>query len=184
MTTKKNWKSYCEVAFNDLRANLAKWGDEDCSRPITRGFYIRVFDLAQVNHMGLISEQALNNPKQRTHDHYLSPQFIGRMIMDNPNPYLEDYELFENLFWLACSTITVTKAENKQLSLLTDNKQQNYKVLVPTDLKYKHLGINLYEAKNQIKRGHRWNLNTVSEYVYDKLPAPSDLLEYERRFLI
>jgi hypothetical protein len=177
----KNWKSYCKTAFNNLRANLDDWGDPEYVRPITRSFYICVFDLAQMNHTGLISEQALNNPSQRTYDHYLSPQFVGRMIMDNPDPYLEDYDLFENLFWFSCSTITVTKSENKQLSLLTNNKGNDYKVFVPTDKKYKHLGINLYET---VKKGSRWNMKNVTPFEYQTLPVPSDLLSYEKQFLI
>lgn len=173
----KNWKAYCKTTFNSLRANVDNWGDPDFFRPITRIYYIGVFDCAQVNHLGLISEAAKDNPKERTHDHCLSPQFIGRMIMDNPDKYLEDYDVFENLFWLSCSTITVTKDENKRLSMLTENNGIDYKVHVPTDLKYKHLGIKLYQ-----KNGATWK--TAVEYDDNIIPAPSDLLEYEKRFLV
>ena len=173
----KNWKAYCRTTFDSLRANIDNWGDPDFFRPITRIFYIGVFDCAQVNHMGLISEAALNNPKERTHDHCLSPQFIGRMVMDNPETYLEDYETFEWLFWLACSTITVTKDENKRLSLLTDNDGTDYKVYVPTNMKYKHLDIKLYK-----KSGSRWK--DAIRYYDNEIPAPKDLLEYDRKFLV
>ena len=173
----KNWKAYCQTTFNSLVANVDNWGDPDFFRPITRLFYIGVFDCAQVNHLGLISEQAKDNPKKRTHDHCLSPQFIGRMIMDNPDKYLSDYDVFENLFWLSCSTITVTKDENKQLSMLTENNGTDYIVHVPTNLKYQHLGIKLYQ-----KNGPRW-IDAV-EYDDNIIPAPVDLLEYEKRFLV
>jgi len=99
------------------------------------------------------------------------------MIMDDPETYLEDYEIFENLFWLACSTITVTKDENKQLSLLTDNDGTDYKVYVPTNMKYKHLDIKLYK-----KNGARWK--DAIRYYDNEIPAPKDLLEYERKFLV
>lgn len=176
MKRSKNWKSYCKVSYNALRASVDDWGDPDFFRPITRIYYINVFDCATVNHLGLISEEAINNPKERTFDHCLSPQFIGRMIMDNPEKYLEDYDIFENLFWLACSTITVTKRENKELSMLTENNGIDYKVYVPTHLKYRHLGIKLYQ-----KNGIKWSDSV--EYDTNIIPAPSDLLEYEKNFL-
>ena len=97
--------------------------------------------------------------------------------MDNPDRYLDDYDTFEMLFWLSCSTITVTKDENKRLSLLTENNGTDYKVYVPTNLKYKHLDIKLYK-----KTGHRWK--DAVRYYDNEIPAPKDLLEYERKFLV
>ena len=177
MSKSKNWKAYCQTTFNSLRANVENWGDPDFFRPITRLYYIGVFDCGTSNHTGLISHAALNNPSERTKDHCLSPQFIGRMFMDNPDKYLDDYDIFENLFWLSCSLITVTKDENKRLSLLTENNGIEYKVHVPTNLKYQHLGIKLYQ-----KRGSSWK--TAVEYDDNIIPTPSDLLEYEKRFLV
>ena len=96
--------------------------------------------------------------------------------MDNPDKYLQDYYIFESLFWTACSTITVTKKENKSLSMLTENNGIEYKVFVPTNLKYKHLSINLLQ-----KTVPRWN-NAI-KYDDNTIPAPADLLEYEKNFL-
>jgi hypothetical protein len=173
----KNWKAYCQTSFNCLQANVKNWNNPDFFRPITRSFYEQVFS-SGYNHTGLISENAVNNSKQRTDDHCLSPQFIGRMIMDNPDRYLSDYDIFENLFYLARTSIRITKSENKQLSLLTTNKGgSEYKVYVPTNLKYQHLGIRLYR-----KIGTRWD--NVVEYDDNILPAPKDLLQYEKRFLV
>lgn len=172
----KNWKAYCQTTFNSLRANVENWGDPDYFRPITRLYYIGVFDCGTSNHLGLISHDALNNPKERTKDHCLSPQFIGRMIMDNPEKYLEDYDIFESLFWLSCSLITVTKDENRRLSMLTENDGNEYKVLVPTNLKYRHLGIKLYS-----KTGTTWR--NVVECESNIIDAPKDLLEYEKLFI-
>ena len=175
--TSKNWKAYCQTSFNSLQANVENWGNADFFRPITRSFYEQVFS-SGYNHTGLISISAVNNPKQRTDDHCLSPQFIGRMIMDNPDRYLSDYDVFENLFYLARTSIKITKSENKQLSLLTNNKGgSGYKVYVPTNLKYQHLGIKLYR-----KIGPMWK--DVVEYDDNIIPAPVDLLEYEKRFLV
>lgn len=96
--------------------------------------------------------------------------------MDNPDKYLQDYDVFEELFWLSCSLITVTKNENKQLSLLTENDGMDYKVLVPTNLKYKHLGIQLYQ-----KVGNGWK--DVVEYKDHFVDVPNYLLQYEERYL-
>ena len=173
----KDWKVYCLTAFNALRANAELWKDPAHFRPITRIYYDLVF-CSGYNHTGLISEAALNDKKERTNDHCLSPQFIARMIMDNPDLYLSDYTVFENLFNLARTTVCVTKDENRRLSLLTDNKGEDYKVYVPTNKKYGHLGIKLYE-----KVGHKWK--DVVEYKGDVGDiAPIDLLTYEEKFLV
>jgi hypothetical protein len=174
---KKNWEAYCETAFNNMNGNLKNWGKADYYRPITRTFYINVFDCAGVNHTGFISKNAIDYPKDRTLDHCLSPQFVGRMIMDNPEKFLSDYELFKNLFWLACSTVTVTKKENTSLSMLTENNGYDYKVYVPTNLKYNHLGIELYE-----KNGTRWKDSKPKNS--NILDVPEQLLEYETQFLV
>ena len=72
----------------------------------------------------------------------------------------------------------MTKEENDKLSALTKNDESGYKVFVPTNLKYKHLGIKLYE-----KKGHRWT-SAVECDDNEITQAPSDLLEYERNFLV
>ena len=58
----------------------------------------------------------------------VSHQFICRMIMDSPEIYLSDYDIFENLFNLARMTICVTKSDQSD-----DNDGTDYKVYVPTD---------------------------------------------------
>ena len=98
--------------------------------------------------------------------------------MDNPGVYLDDYDTFEMLFFLSRTTIKVTKEENDRLSALTKNDGDTYQVFVPTNLKYKHLGIKLYR-----KTGHRW-ANAVECDDNEITQAPSDLLEYERKFLV
>ncbi len=98
--------------------------------------------------------------------------------MDNPDLYLSDYTVFENLFNLARTTVCVTKSENKQLSLLTDNDGVDYKVYVPTNKKYGHLGIKLYE-----KVGQQWKNAVEYDGNVGDL-APQDLLNYEEQFLV
>lgn len=177
----KDWNFYCETTFNSLKANVHNWGDPVYARPITRIYYIGVFDCGVPNQTGFISEAAYQNKlskKKVVHDHYLSPQFIGRMILDNPDIYLEDYEKFRNLFWLSCSTIVLTQKENDDLSFLTKNDGETYKVKVPTDKKYDALGIKLYK---RLDGKNRWK---YSEPTDEKPHFPKELLEYERQFLI
>ena len=61
--------------------------------------------------------------------------------------------------------------------MLTENDGTDYKVHVPTNLKYQHLGIKLYQ-----KNGPRW-IDAV-ECDDNIIPAPKDLLEYEKKFLV
>ena len=135
MTTrhKKDWKAYCETSFHSLKANFHNWGKPEFYRPITRIYYINVFDSGLCNFTGMISENALQNKLNDgkvVHDHCLSPQFIGRMILDNHEIYLEDYDKFQELFWISCSTVIVTAEENTALSDLTLNDGFNYEIKV------------------------------------------------------
>jgi hypothetical protein len=71
----------------------------------------------------------------------------------------------------------VTKKENTSLSLLTVNDGYDYKVHVPTNLKYNHLDIKLYE-----RVGSFWkNSIPIKSNIID---VPQELLDYEKRFLV
>ena len=72
----KDFKPYSRVCFDALRANVDNWNDPANHRPITRIFYDLVF-CSGLNHTGLISEEALNNPTQRTDDHGQSRYIFG-----------------------------------------------------------------------------------------------------------
>ena len=179
---KKDWKVYAEKTFNNLKANSHKWrSSPNWDRAITRDYYIGVFDCGNPNPTGMISENAFHNKLNKTktvHDHCLSPQFIGRMIMDNQEKYLSDYETFEKIFWYSCRTIIVTQRENEALSDLTSNRDNKYQVLVPTHMKYNSLNISLYkkhENKTQWKHAQPIESNI--------LDVPEELLEYEKRYL-
>lgn len=179
---KKNWRAYCTTAFNSLRANIKEWSSPEYYRPITRIYYINVFDCGLSNFTGLVSESALQNKlngRKVVYDHCLSPQFIGRMIMDNPDKYLEDYKIFEDIFWESCRTVMVTQEENFALSSLTENNGIDYKIHVPTNKKYNHLGIHLYFRPN--KNG-RWSETVPLDT--NIIDTPKELLEYEKKFLV
>ena len=115
---KKNSYSYCEGSYLSLKATMHKWGDPNWTRFLTRIFYNSMFG-AGTNPTGFISESALQNKlnKEKTcQDHYLSPQFMGRMILDNQEKYLSDLETYTEIFNIACSTVEVTVEENSILS--------------------------------------------------------------------
>ena len=172
MTRTKNWKAYCKTAFNALSASVEDWGDPDFFRPITRIYYINVFDCASVNHLGLISEEALLNPKERTQDHCLSPQFVARMVYDNPDVWLTDFDKFKTLFLKCCQTIEVTSSENTKLSKLTENKDGQFSIFVATHKKYDHLGIVLFHQEKGVVRD-----------VFEDL-VPEELMNYESDYLV
>jgi hypothetical protein len=166
-----------------MRANAHKWGEShEWNIALARDFYLGVFDSGNPNPTGLISENAYVNKMNKgktTHDHCLSPQFVGRMILDNQDTYLNDYEKFKSAFWYSCRTIIVTSGENDALSSLTKNDDNGYKVLVPTNMKYNHLGIKLYQREDG-KKEWKYSRPTFKNV----LDVPEELLEYEKRFLV
>ena len=52
------WEEYCETTYNSLRANVHNWGRPEFFRPLTRIYYMGVFDCGNPNHTRLISETA------------------------------------------------------------------------------------------------------------------------------
>ena len=176
---KKNAYAYCELSYNSLKQHSHFWGNPDWTRPLTRVFYNFMFG-AGTNATGYISEKALQNKlnkKKTCQDHYLSPQFMGRMILDNQEKYLSDYETYKEIFELACSTVEVTVEENSILRQFTSNTDNDYKVYVPTDEKYERAGIKLYKRPEGKKY---WKYALPTE---EKLQFPADLIVYEKQFL-
>jgi len=172
---------YCQATFNALKSNLELWDptDEDIVRVVTRFYYEGIFS-CQYGDTGLISEEASKAVStDRTDDHCWSPQFVGRYVMDNAHIYLEDYDEFRNLFQSACTKIKVLKSENRKLSQLTSNKQgESYKVFVPTDKKYQHLGINLFKRPDGKVR---WDSAQPTD---ETIKYHKGLLEYEKQFVV
>ena len=108
------------------------------------------------------------------------------MIMDNPEKYLSDYETFEKLFFLSCMVVKVTKEENRLLSLQTDNRSKEYKILTPTNLLYETVGIELYkkvENNQYLHVGFDIPLNCSEEDMEEYQELFNDLLEYEKKFM-
>lgn len=179
-TKQRKLNIYCKATFKALKSNLEDWdaNDPDVVRIITRQYYEGVFS-CNYGDTGLISEDALNNSSERTDDHCFSPQFVGRFIMDNADVYLTDYDKFKEVFIASCTKIKVTKSENRKLQQLTENKRgKQYKVFVPTDKKYDHLGIRLYKRP---ENKTRWS---DAQLTNEKITFLPDLLEYEKKFIV
>ncbi len=177
--------TYCEIAFNGLKANLYMWksrpDDKDVLRGVVRPYYDLVHSLSIPT--GYITTRALGEKRNDKYwvickDHCYSPQFIGRMIMDNSEIYLEDYEKFKEIFYISCTTIDITPEENRKLSQLTSNRNDGFKIYVPTDKKYQHLNIELVE-RNYGTAWYNKPANPVSNYIQ----TPQELLNYEKQFL-
>ena len=174
-----------------MRAVKHKWHDpKKLKRPILRLFYCDVSSCNyHVNNPSLISENARNNlfygktkkEKKIVRDHYLSPQFISRFIYVNQEIYLNDYEKFKQLFYISCSVIIVTQDENDALALLTksDDKNNIFKILIPTDKKYDHVGIKLLRYSGSGK----WTNREYKSVPNSVLSIPPELLEYEKQYL-
>jgi hypothetical protein len=169
-----------------MKANVERWfakrNDKDRVRSITHGFYNTVHSLSVPS--GLISVEAVNKKKQEPEwalckDHCYSPQFIGRMIMDNSDKYLNDYNLYRKLFIMTCTTIIVTPEENRRLSLLTCNRNNDFKIYAHTDKKYEHLNIQLVEKAEGVK-WYMKDMKPSSNYI----ETPNEILEYEKQFLV
>lgn len=184
-STKSRIETYCRIAFKSLLANLNEWketSDKDFKRGVTRIYYDLVHSLSIPS--GFITAKALEKKKQHPRwnvckDHCYTPQFIGRMMMDNSHIYLQDFSKFRELFYVACTTIEILSEENRDLSLLTVNNKKNFTVSVPMNERYKHLGIELVERKT----GRRWyNKDTVP--VSNIIQTPQEILDYEKQFLI
>ena len=71
-------------------------------------------------------------------DHFLSPQTVGEFVLDTPDPYLEDFELFKRLFKCISSTHNIRHTQNLSLAKL--------KHTVPTIFKYQKKNILLYDS--------------------------------------
>ena len=49
------WEEYCETTYNSLKANVHNWGRPEFFRPLTRTYYMGVFDCGNPNHTNLIT---------------------------------------------------------------------------------------------------------------------------------
>lgn len=174
----KKWEDFAQSAFDSMKAGLYRWTPDASSstiRSLTRLLYDQVFCCGEPNKTGYISLAAMENKKNKKSvctDHCLSPQFVARMIYDNPDVWLNDFEKFKVLFYQCCLTIKVTSEENTKLSKLTENVNGSFTVHVPTHKKYDYLGIKLFHPEKGFVNN-----------IFDEL-VPPELVEYEEKYLV
>jgi hypothetical protein len=159
-----------------MKGVLPFWGtaNQYKQRSMTRLLYDQVFCAGEPNKTGYISSAAMSAKRKgnkTTKDHCLSPQFVARMVYDNPDVWLTDVEKFKSLFYMCCQTIEITPEENIKLSKLTENRDGEFVIHVPTHRKYDHLGIVLFHPEKGV----------VSNVFEDLVPM--ELIEYEEDYL-
>tara|TARA_B100000131_G_C17915409_1_gene532131 strand:- start:102 stop:725 length:624 start_codon:yes stop_codon:yes gene_type:complete len=207
MKTPKIPTNYLLSIYRSFWANYEDtWGKNhpDWFRPHGRDGY-RLFGAGNIQ-SGFVSEQALYDKlegKKMVADHYLSPQFASGVPLHFYDKYLcpqskdprrdnGDRDNFDNFceYMNRLRVVTrVTSKENKELSKLTDTKSGDFPVVyIPTNKKYDHLGIKLYEFDITKKLSN----NVIEDILETQFPLvasevlhfPADLIEYEKDFLI
>ena len=177
----RTWQKWCKKTYNTYCGMSNDWDDPESVLITVRDFYTTIHDCGNPNPSGYISYNALQNKLEKRKtvtDHCNSPQFVGRMIIENWELYKDDYPRFEKVFFDACLTILVTAEENTQLSLQTKNDKYGFRVEVPTDKKYEHLNITLFERVGS----SRWSDAIPADI--DEFPTTEGLLEYEKKYLV
>ena len=156
--------SYFLPAWTSMKSVIPFWiknrmfnSYPDIVRSIERMWYGAVFSYKSAGvPSGLVSSDAYNNGGMN--DHCISPQTVGGFVIDNHNRFLdnvvnptfisEDNEVKGALkecyeVWTLCNiTNCITSDENKKLKKL--------KRIIPTEDKYAHLGIQLFDKKTKL----------------------------------
>lgn len=171
------WEEFAQITFHAMKGVLPFWktASNFTQRSMTRILYDQVFCAGEPNKTGYISVEAMTakrKGRKTTKDHCLSPQFVARMVYDHPDIWLTDLNKFKSLFYMCCQTIEVTPSENIQLSKLTENKEGQFIIHVPTHKKYDHLGIVLFHKDKGV----------VTDVFEDLVPV--ELIEYEQNYLL
>ena len=176
----KRWEDFSETAFDAMEAASKKgrWVNAQPSAKkisLTRLFYDQIHSCGYPNQLPYISVEAMRLPKNKrpTKDHILSPQFVARMIYDQPEIWLSDYEKFKQLFFICCQTIQITRTENDVLKNFTSNNNNNFVILVPTLQKYEEAGIRLYDQTRT---------TFIKNSIFEEL-VPIELTNYEKQYL-
>ena len=157
-----------KTAFDVMKAALSLWQNdpEVDKRLISRIFYDQGFKIAS----GYISHSAMTPGIKTTEDHCFSPCFLGYVVMDMPEIFLTDKNIFRNFSIFGATTITVTPDENNRL------RDQSYKgsLKLTCSMKDKYVveGIQLYEKGVGYVEG---------DFPLEVWP---EVLEYEKQYLV
>ena len=124
---------------------------------------------------GLIScnayEKKLHNKSFKpTKDHFTVPQFCAGIILNHPDVFLANDDVFLNMFTFNCGVIEVTKEENDLLKKYTN---KDYVLCSALD-RYKKENIELYH-----KQGGLFSI----EEAFEILDPPSEYFELEKEYI-
>ena len=193
----KKAKAYTELAYTEIEGVVRDHMDDNghiCRYKMmgtTHGFYDKVFSVPywQEDDTGIMTEKARNavcnknkfgEKIKTTKDHFITPQTIARMIIEN----WEDFEgglgsagflLFNEIFQYCRKTILVTNSENTQLSNFTCNKDGIFYLQMGFMERYKHLFDYVFIG-NGTKR-------MSTDYLEEMLDIPQYILEKEKDYL-
>lgn len=164
--------SKCKVTHSALKGimNDNLWDKNINKRDITRHFYEGVGAYTS----GYMSEDAMMlYAKDRTKDHFISPQTYAYFILDNWNVFI-DFDKFIKEWYFCSQTIAVTSEENDMLKGFTLNNADTGNVIkVTTSIinRYSDAGIKLYHDK----------VDVVDRFPFE---VSKEFLKYEKENLL
>ena len=97
--------------------------------------------------------------------------------MDNADQYLNNFDLFKDLFIKSLTTIQVTAKQNTELRNLTKHRNGVFKIKQPTYNKYNYLNIQLYKKESD----ETWDKSVPTDNILD---VPEELTLYEEQYLV
>ena len=114
------WESFANVAYHAMRGASPLWeySDSDTKISMTRLFYDQIFSSGNPYKTGYISSSALNAKRERKktcNEHCLSPQFVARMIYDNPDVWLSDFEKFKDKIISKFNFVIIDRIPNTEI---------------------------------------------------------------------
>ena len=140
--------SKCTVTHACLQGimNAGLWDHNINKRDITRHFY----EGCGAYTSGYMSTDAqMLKSKERTKDHFISPQTYAYYLLDNWNIFV-DFDKFKKEWFFCSQTIAVTSEENDKLKGFTINNADTGGIIkVTTSIinRYADAGIKLYHDK-------------------------------------
>ena len=153
--------------YNTLWSKLSPSNKSAC----TRAYYILVWDSPRI-HTGLSSLEATKQ-KKPTEDHFTIPQFTAWMMLENPDIFLTDEELFVKIFKFNCNIIWVTGDQNSALSKYTSKIDKTIKCTF--DERYRKEKIQLF-----VEGGGDIDINSAMEL----LNPTTKYLEIQQKYIL
>lgn len=145
---------------------------------LSRAYYVWVFGATNIQ-TDLMTEDLWDgavdendNKLKATHDHFTIPQFCGYMILDNPEVFLKDEEVFWEMFNWNRFVIKTTSTQNTALSKYSWKKHNLVKC-------------SIYERYEKEKISLALKGYGILENQTDCFPKPpKGFLETEKKYIV